>query len=80
MFDSNYVYDACLLAASEGIEVGAFGNACGKHYDSRGGEGYRSSFYQNIASLYGERAKHLGRDECWRLYTLGTSSTSSNRG
>ena len=63
-FDRHTVYAACLLAASRGVNCGAFGNAC----DRSNNGAYQSDFYQKIAAEYGQEADSLGESDCWQLY------------
>ena len=63
-FDRHYVYNACLLAVSRGVNCGSFGNAC----DRTNNGAYKSKFYQGIAAQFGKEADSLGEKECWKLY------------
>lgn len=66
IYNRLYVYRACLLAETRGVDCGAFGNACGA---SNKGE-YENTFFQGIASQYGEEADQSSEEELYGQYHI----------
>lgn len=72
MFNRQQVYQSCLLAASRGIDCGAFGNATSSTNKGQ----YMSPFYQEIASKYNKEASSLGETLCYQLYVASGNQVS----
>lgn len=64
IFNRHTVYKCCLYAETQGINCGAFGNACDR---SNRGE-YKNPFYQEIAKRFQEEVDNYSEDELFEKY------------